>query len=168
MWASELRNFLHFHIKKLLFLSLFCWYKIMYLCRYKWHTCRLTCTDIFPNVPTKLQKSIMGGGGGNCPPAPAPPLATLVKLPYRQARRHGVCLGVAKCLATACYSYAQHWALKKSLSGGDSDTFMTNLWDLSAGKARCAEPGICVWGGGGGGAESKSHSPTQICWFSFK
>ena len=28
------------------------------LCRYKWH--RLTCTDRFPNVPTKLRKSIMG------------------------------------------------------------------------------------------------------------
>ena len=39
-------------------------------CRYKWHVCRLTCTDKFPNVPTKLQKSIMG--------VPPPPLATLV------------------------------------------------------------------------------------------
>ena len=30
-------------------------------CRYKWHACRLTCTDKFPNVPTKLRKSIIGG-----------------------------------------------------------------------------------------------------------
>ena len=39
------------------------------LCRYKWHACRLTCTDKFPNVPTKLWKSIIGGGGQ---PAPLP------------------------------------------------------------------------------------------------
>ena len=48
------------------------------LCRYKWHACRLTCTDKFPNVPTKLRKGIIGGGG---------PLATLVfsgRLKYTQ------------------------------------------------------------------------------------
>ena len=33
------------------------------LCRYKWHACRLICSDKFSNVPTKLRKSIMGGGG---------------------------------------------------------------------------------------------------------
>ena len=42
--ASELRKFWHFYILKLLFLSIFC--------RYKWHACRLTCTDKFPNIPT--------------------------------------------------------------------------------------------------------------------
>ena len=46
------------------------------LCRYKSHACRLTCTDKFPNVPTKFWKSIIGGGGGQLPPCP--PLATLV------------------------------------------------------------------------------------------
>ena len=46
------------------------------LCRYKWHACRLTCTDKFPNLPTKLRQSIIGaGGGGQLAP---PPLATLV------------------------------------------------------------------------------------------
>ena len=33
------------------------------LCRYNWHNVDL-CTDKFPNVPTKLRISIMGGGGG--------------------------------------------------------------------------------------------------------
>ena len=42
--ASELRKFWHFYILKLLFLSIFC--------LYKWHACRLTCTDKFPNIPT--------------------------------------------------------------------------------------------------------------------
>ena len=42
--ASELRQFWHFYILKLLFLSIFC--------RYKWHACRLTCTDKFPNILT--------------------------------------------------------------------------------------------------------------------
>ena len=46
-------------------------------CRYKWHACRLTCTDKFPNVPTKLRKRIIGGGGAIAP-CPPPPLATLV------------------------------------------------------------------------------------------
>ena len=36
--ASELRKFWHFYILKLLFLSIFC--------RYKWHACRSTCTDM--------------------------------------------------------------------------------------------------------------------------
>ena len=40
--ASELRKFWHFYILKLLFLSIFC--------RYKWHACRLTCTDKFLNI----------------------------------------------------------------------------------------------------------------------
>ena len=40
------------------------------LCRYKWHACRsaYTCTDKFPNVPTKLWKST----------PPPSPLATLM------------------------------------------------------------------------------------------
>ena len=49
----------------------------MIFCRYKWYACRLTCTDKFPDVPTKLRKSIIGGAVA--PPAPPPPpLATLV------------------------------------------------------------------------------------------
>ena len=47
---------------------------VQILCRYKRHACRLTCTDKFPNVPTKLRRAgIMGGGGGLLPPAPPPP-----------------------------------------------------------------------------------------------
>ena len=41
------------------------------LCRYKWHACRLTNSDKFPNVPTKLWKSIIGRE--DCPPYPPPP-----------------------------------------------------------------------------------------------
>ena len=64
--ASELIKMLHFHIKKLLFLSIFCWYNL--------HTCRLTCTDRFPNVPTKLRKSM-----------PPPPSG------YASADKHAIC-----------------------------------------------------------------------------
>ena len=44
VYANELRKCWHFYILKLLFLSIFS--------RYKWHACRLTCTDKFPNIPT--------------------------------------------------------------------------------------------------------------------
>ena len=44
---------------------------ILILCRYKLHVCRFKCTDKFPNVPTKLRKSIIGGGAP-CPPPPPP------------------------------------------------------------------------------------------------
>ena len=60
--ASELRKFSHFYILKLLFLSILCWY-FRWLCRYKWHACRLTCTD----------KTLKKHYGGQPPP---PPLAT--------------------------------------------------------------------------------------------
>ena len=69
MWASgasELRNFFHFHILKLLFLSIFCWYF-----RYSVGTNDML---VGLNVPTKLRKSIIGGGGAllhYCPPAPS-------------------------------------------------------------------------------------------------
>ena len=66
MRASELRKNLHFHIEKLLFLSIFCWYFRNFVGT-KWHTCRLTCTDKLTNVPTKLRKSIIA------PPPPPPP-----------------------------------------------------------------------------------------------
>ena len=71
--ASELRKFWHFYILNLLFLLIILSVHQI-LCRYKWHACRLTCTDKFPNVPTKIRKSIIGG---QLPP-PAPPLATLM------------------------------------------------------------------------------------------
>ena len=149
--ASELGNFSHFHILKLLFPSIFCWYfwyfiskthifsglklhlhiqsmqfpvitygmalyindsyvyrqntnieenlciceraerasleffsriftliftLLQILCRYTWHACRLTCSNKFRNVPTKLWKSIIGrggGGGGGIAPLPSPP-----------------------------------------------------------------------------------------------
>ena len=49
--ASELRKFCHFYILKLLFISIFC--------RYKWHACRLTCTDKFLNIPTNTNTEKM-------------------------------------------------------------------------------------------------------------
>ena len=53
--ASELRKFSHFYILKLLFLSIFCWYF-----RYFVGTNDMI---VGLHVPTKLRKS-MGGGGG--------------------------------------------------------------------------------------------------------
>ena len=47
------------------------------LCRYKLHAYRLICKDKFPKIPTKLREKCMWGGG-QLPPAPPPPLATLV------------------------------------------------------------------------------------------
>ena len=75
MWASganKLRTCLHFHIPKLLFLSIFCWSVnvLQKLCRYKWHTCRLTCTDRFLNVPAKLR--FFFWRGNPCLPPPPP------------------------------------------------------------------------------------------------
>ena len=99
VYASEqserARKFWHFYILNVLFLSIFCRYKwyvwgiiLAFLhtksaisfnilsvqiifCRYKWNACRLTCTDKFPDVPTKLRKSIIGGGGGVAPLPPS-------------------------------------------------------------------------------------------------
>ena len=60
--ASELRKCWHFYILNLLFLSIFCRY-IRYFVGTKWHACRLTCTDKFPNVPTTIRKSITPSSG---------------------------------------------------------------------------------------------------------
>ena len=72
--ASELRKFLHFHIQKRLFLSIFCWYIRNFV----------GTNDVLVglHVPTDFQiyrqnsEKALLGGGGSCPPAP--PLATLV------------------------------------------------------------------------------------------
>ena len=70
-----------FNILKLLFPLIFCWYTSVILSqkhvysagiKLHLHACRLTCTDKFPNVPTKLRAGIIGGGGAIAP------LATLV------------------------------------------------------------------------------------------
>ena len=63
VYASELRTFTHFYILKvkLLLLSICCWY---FRYRYKWHACRLTCTNKTP------KKHWWGGGGGEIAPAP--------------------------------------------------------------------------------------------------
>ena len=81
--ASELRQFSHFYISKTA-TSFNILLVLQILCRYKWHACRLTCTDRFPNVPTKPRKSIMTGGGGAiapCPPGYANALALSLSPP---------------------------------------------------------------------------------------
>ena len=78
-YASELRKFFAFlHSKTAISVNVLSVLQI--LCRYKWHACRLTCTDKFPNVPTKLRKCNIGGGQLHPPPATPPPspLATLM------------------------------------------------------------------------------------------
>ena len=74
MRASELREFLHFHIKKLLFLSIFFWYFRNFV--------GTNDTLVGLHVPTDFQmyrqnyeNALLGGGGAIAPP---PPLATLV------------------------------------------------------------------------------------------
>ena len=73
VYASErserAKNFAFSHSKTVISFKILLVLQI--LCRYKWHACRLTCTEKFPNVPTKLWKSIIGGGGAV---APCPPL----------------------------------------------------------------------------------------------
>ena len=67
--AERARKFLHFHIQKMLFLSIFCWYfrNFVGTSVQMTYTCRLTCTDRFPYVPTNSEKALLG-----CPPAPPP------------------------------------------------------------------------------------------------
>ena len=83
--ASELRQFSHFYISKTA-ISFNILLVLMILCRYKWHACRLTCTDRFPNVPTTPRKSIMGGGGAiaPCPPGYANALS------FSPSRSHSI------------------------------------------------------------------------------
>ena len=83
--ASELRKCWHFHIKKMLFILIFCWYfrncvgtnDILVLSAYMYRQIS-KCTD------KTLKKHYWGGGGGQLPPPPPPPcsppplLATLV------------------------------------------------------------------------------------------
>ena len=87
--ASELRKFRYFYILKLLFLRYFV--GTSDALSYKWHACRLTCTDKFINVPTNLSmyrqiskctdKSPKRHYWGAIAP-PAPPLATLMWLRF--------------------------------------------------------------------------------------
>ena len=70
--ASELRKFSHFHILKVLFLSIFCWYF-----RYFVGTNDML---VGLNVPTNFQmyrenseKALWGGGGAIAPPRLPPP-----------------------------------------------------------------------------------------------
>ena len=88
--ASELRKFWHFYILNLLFLLIYILSVHQILCRYKWHACRLTCTDKFPNVPTNFQmyrpkseKALLG-----CPPPP--PLVTLMERSTFHHTAHGM------------------------------------------------------------------------------
>ena len=70
--ASELRTFWHFYILKLLFISIFCRYFRYFVGTNDMLVGLYTCTDKFPNVPTKLRKGIIGGGGAIALPAPSP------------------------------------------------------------------------------------------------
>ena len=75
MWASgasELRKFSYFHILKLLFLSIICWY-FRYSVGTKWHACRLKYTDKTP------KSSIIGGG--QLPPLPPSGYANVLFYP---------------------------------------------------------------------------------------
>ena len=74
---ASLDEFRILYILKLLILSIFCWY-FRYFVGTNDMTCRLTCSDKFPNVPTKLWKSIIGEGGIAPLPPPPPPPATLM------------------------------------------------------------------------------------------
>ena len=68
VYASErserARKFWHFYILKVLFLSIFC--------RYKLYACRLTCMNIYRPNSEKALLGGGGGGGGGHPPAPPP------------------------------------------------------------------------------------------------
>ena len=71
MFMRASYKILAFLIQKVLFLSIsFCRY-FRYFVGTNDTACRLTCTDKFPNVPTKLRKSIIGGGGGLAPLPPS-------------------------------------------------------------------------------------------------
>ena len=72
--ASELRKISHFHILKLLFLSIFSWYTSDTL------SVQMKCLSAhmyrrISKRTDKIRKSIIGGGGGggSCPPAAPPP-----------------------------------------------------------------------------------------------
>ena len=76
--ASELRKFWHFHILKLLFLSIFCRY-IIYFVGTNEMLVGLHVPTNFQMYRQNSEKSTIGGGGGQLPPPPpAPPLATLM------------------------------------------------------------------------------------------
>ena len=74
--ASALRKFSHFYILKqsLLLLSIYCRYFRYFIGTNDMLVGLHACTDKFPNVPTKLRKNIIGGGGQL-------PLATLMFAP---------------------------------------------------------------------------------------
>ena len=73
VYASELRKILHFHIQKLLFLSIFCWY--MYFSNFVGTNYIL----VGLHVPTDFQmyrqnsENALLGGGGQLHPLPPPP-----------------------------------------------------------------------------------------------
>ena len=68
---AELRKLWLLYILKLPFLSIFCRY-ISYFVGTNDMLVGLHVPTKFPNVPTKLRKSIIGGGGGQLPPCPPP------------------------------------------------------------------------------------------------
>ena len=67
IYASELRKYLPFHILKMLFLVIFCWYFKYFVGTNGMHASRLTksCNDKFPNVTKNKYEAIA--------PMPPPP-----------------------------------------------------------------------------------------------
>ena len=69
MYERASRKFLHFHVKKLLFLSIFCWYFRNFV--------GTNGILVGLHVPTDFQMYRQNSEkalGGNCTPAPPPPL----------------------------------------------------------------------------------------------
>ena len=67
--ASELRKFSHYYISKTA-ISFNILLVLQILCRYKWHACRLTCTDNFQMYRQNSKNALLGGGGGAIAPPP--------------------------------------------------------------------------------------------------
>ena len=110
--ASELRKFWYFYILKLLFLSIFCRYIRCFVGTNAWHACRLTCTDKFPNVPTKVSKIHYWGGGGQLPPCPLSGYANAyltISLRFNYSRKN--------CVWIFNWFYNRIWLKRKLIFG---------------------------------------------------
>ena len=108
--ASELRKFWHFYILNLLFLSIFC--------RYIWYFVGTNDMLVGSHVPTNFQmyrqnseKALLGG---QLPPPPAPPLATLMTCtsPWGEGQIEIWYTGDYSGETSSSWSRGQFWILK--------------------------------------------------------